>query len=86
MLQRISNVNPNTERVNYFDSIDSLLTTYVNLQDGLTVLELALWKAKIMGQLNSNLLNDQMKRMCRIDSFSMFAIVFPNVLSFLVNE
>ena len=67
----------------YFNVIHSQLANYEYLQDIAPFLELALWKTKIIEHSNGNLINDNVKLMCRIDSFSMFAIVFPNVLSFL---
>ena len=70
----------------YFKPIESQLANYEHLQYGFTVLELALWKAKIvLEQLNGNIGNvkNDVKLMCRVNSVSMFAIIFPNVISFL---
>jgi hypothetical protein len=68
----------------YYDSIESRLANYVYLQEVAPFLELALWKVKITEQQSSgNLVNDDMKMLCRRDSISMFVIIFPNVLSFL---
>jgi hypothetical protein len=68
----------------YYDSIESRLANYVYLQEVAPFLELALWKVKITEQQsNGNLVNDDTKMLCRRDSISMFAIIFPNVLSFL---
>jgi hypothetical protein len=84
MLQRIPKEKKN---VNYFDSIEARLAKYEYLQEVAPFLELALWKAKITEQQsNGNLINDDTKMLCRIDSISMFAIFFPNVLSFLFRE
>jgi BspA type Leucine rich repeat region (6 copies) len=70
----------------YFDSIEHRLSNYEQAQEVAPFLELALWKTKIMEQSNGNLINNNKKNLCRIDSFSMFGVVFPNVLSFLVEE
>jgi hypothetical protein len=68
----------------YFDSIDSKLSVYENLNDAPTLLELAIWKSKITQQTNGNidLLTDEMKMECRIDSISTVVIIVPNVLTF----
>jgi hypothetical protein len=73
------------EEINdYFDSIESRLAYYIYLQEIAPFLELALWKVKLTEQQsNGNLIDDDTKMLCRIDSISMFAIIFPNVLSFL---
>ena len=64
----------------YFDSIDSKLSVY----EGSTVLELAIWKTKIIEQTDGNieLLTNAMKMGCRIDSLSMVDIIVPIVLTF----
>ena len=83
MLQRILRERNWDEKVcNY---VASQLYKYEHLQNGLTILELALWKAKIMEQSNTNIINaeNDVKWMCRVNSWSMFAIIFPNVISFL---
>ena len=68
----------------YFNSIDSKLAIYDNLNDAPTLLELAILKSKIMEQANGNidLLTNEMKMECRIDSISMVVIIIPNVLTF----
>ena len=72
------------ENNDYFDSIECWITKYEYLQEVAPFLELALWKVKITEQQsNGNLIDDNTKMLCRIDSISMFAIIFPNVLSFL---
>ncbi len=95
MLQRIptmisfSEVEEKYDNDEYFNSLNSQLINYEHAQDVAPLLELALWKMKILkhsyGNLFSNNEND-VKLMCRTDSFSMFGIIFPNVLSFLVHE
>ncbi len=84
MLQRIPEMR--ISWYEYFDSIASRLENYEYLQDVAPFLELALWKAKIMEQTKGNIINikNGMKLMCRTNSFSMFAVIFPNVISFLV--
>ncbi len=75
------------KEVSCFDSIESQLAKYENLQYCLPILELALWKAKIMEQHNGNInIKNDMRLMCPTNSFSMFAVIFPNVISFLVDE
>ena len=73
MLMHIPSICPGLSRNCldlYFDSIDSKLSVYENLNDAPTLLELAIWKSKIMEQTNGNidLLTDEMKMECRIDS------------------
>ncbi len=68
--------------------VESQLSNYENLQCGLPILELALWRAKIIEQFDSNIISveNDAKLMCRTHSFAMFAIIFPNVISFFVDE
>jgi BspA type Leucine rich repeat region (6 copies) len=71
----------------YFNLIESQLSNYEYLQEVAPFLELALWRAKIMEhQSNGNISNveNEGKLMCRTNSFSMLAIIFPNVISFLL--
>ena len=65
----------------YFHSIDSVLSAY----EGSTMLELAIWKSKIVEQTDGVIypLDADLKMACRIDSLTMVDIVVPNVLSFL---
>jgi hypothetical protein len=69
----------------YFRSIDSKLSVYDKLKDSPALLELAIWKSKIIQRTDGNidLLDAVMKIECRTDSLSMVAIIVPNVLSFL---
>ena len=78
MLRRIPAISPN-DLNDYFDSIDSKLSFYENLNDAPALLELAIWKSKIT--LNTNL-----KMECRSDSVAMVIIIVPNVLSFLTDD
>jgi len=87
MLMHIPSICPGLSRNCldlYFDSIDSKLSIYENLNDAPTLLELAIWKSKITEQTNGNidLLTDEMKMECRIDSISTVVIIVPNVLTF----
>ena len=89
MLMHIPSIFPGfsrncLDRDLYFISIDSKLSVYKNLNDVPTLLELAIWKSKITQQTNGNinLLTDEMKMECRIDSISMVVIIVPNVLTF----
>jgi hypothetical protein len=65
----------------YFRSMDSKLSAY----EGSTMLELAIWKSKIVEQTDGVIypLDTDLKMACRIDSLTMVGIVVPNVLSFL---
>ena len=68
--------------------MDSKLSAYeakLSAYEGLTMLELAIWKSKIAEQNDRAiyLQDDDMKMGCCIDSLSMVDIVVPNVLSFL---
>jgi hypothetical protein len=72
------------EHGEYFDWMEYRVSNYEYLQDNVApLLELALWKAKMEEQSNSNLLDEQMKLRCRFDSLSMVSIIIPNTLSFL---
>ena len=62
----------------YFDSINSQLANYEHVQDVVPLLELALWKTKMIEQYNGNLISDDVRSKCRGGSISMFAIIFPN--------
>ncbi len=91
MLQRIPEVweydgNDKVWYEPYFDFIEHRLASYEHLQEVAPFLELALWKVKITEQSNGNIINDNLKNLCRIDSLSMFAIIFPNVFSFFFEE
>jgi hypothetical protein len=69
----------------YFRSIDSKLSVYDKLKDAPALLELAIWKSKIIERTDGNidLLDADMKIECRTDSLTMVVIIVPNVLSFL---
>jgi len=69
----------------YFRSIVSKLSVYDKLKYAPALLELAIWKSKIIERTDGNidLLDADMKIECRTDSLSMVVIVVPNVLSFL---
>jgi hypothetical protein len=83
-LQRILENEPCHEKA--YNLVKRRLSKYEHLQYGLTVLELALWKAKTMEQSNADIVinvKNDVKLMSRVNSFSTFAIIFPNVISFL---
>ncbi len=69
----------------HFRSIDSKLSVYDELKDAPALMELAIWKSKIIERTDGNidLLDADMKIECRTDSLSMVVIIIPNVLSFL---
>ena len=72
MLQRIPEVFGSYEKEDiYCNSIKSRLFQYKHLQDALPLLELALWKAKIIIHSNDNISNvkNNVKMMCRDNSF-----------------
>jgi hypothetical protein len=80
MLMRIPFISKNGMD-SYFRSMDSKLYAY----EGSTMLELAIWKSKIVEQTDGVIypLDADLKMACRIDSLTMVGIVVPNVLSFL---
>ena len=90
MLERIPSISP--KRLNaHFDSVDSKLSAFeamLSAYEGLTMLELAIWKSEIVEQSdgNINLLTPDMKMGCRIDSLWMVDFIVPNVLSFLHDD
>jgi hypothetical protein len=69
----------------YFRSIDYKLFAY----EGSTMLELAIWKSKIVEQTEGVIIypldavDADLKMACRIDSLTMVDIIVPNGLSFL---
>ena len=69
----------------FFRSIDSKLSVYDKLKDAPALLELAIWKSKIIERTDGNidLLDADMKIEHRTDSLSVVVIIVPNVLSFL---
>jgi hypothetical protein len=69
----------------YFRSINSKLSVYDKLKDAPALLELAIWKSKIIERTDGNidLLDADVKIECRTDSLTMVVIIVPNVLSFL---
>ena len=91
MLRRIPSEIPlndidNSDDAGYFDSISSKLANYEYVQDVVPLLELALWKTKMIGLSNGNFISDDLRSECRRDSILMLVIIFPNVHSFLVGE
>jgi hypothetical protein len=69
----------------YFCSIYSKLSVYDKLMDAPALLELAIWKSKIIEQTDGNIdrLDADMKIECQTDFLTMVVIIVPNVLSFL---
>jgi hypothetical protein len=69
----------------YFNSIDSKVSNYKNLEDAPTMLELTIWKSKIAKRCgpNNDLLASEVKVQCRTDSVTMVIIIIHNVLAFL---
>ncbi len=74
----------------YFDSIESKLSVYEDLEldEVPKLLELAIWKSKITENFDgmTSTLTVDMKMQCRIESLSMVAIIGPNVFSFLTDS
>ena len=64
----------------YFNTIDSTLVAYESLPDALSLLELAIWKSKILEQQKSEK-HDMSKSQCRIECGA--CVIIPAVLSFL---
>ena len=85
LLRHIPSVKPDNLK-QHFHSIDSKLVTYESLKDVASLLELAVWKAKILEQADQN--NDNvsiaMKMGCRIKCGA--TVIIPNVLSFLLQD
>ena len=69
----------------HFCSIDIKLSVYKDMINTYTLLELAIWKSKIMEQTDGNigLLTPDKMMERRIDSLSMVEFIVPNVHSFL---
>ena len=86
MLRRIPSIS-SEGWLSYFDSIHSKLSVYENLKDVPMLLELAIWKSKIIDHYDQNtaILTAEVKMQCRIDSITMVSIVVPNVLSYLTD-
>jgi hypothetical protein len=86
MLRRIPMISKQVLK-SYFTSIDIKLSVYENLKDAPVLLELALWKSKIMERFDKNkyALVGCTKMECRTDSLSMVGIIVPNILTFLTD-
>ena len=87
MLSRIPSISFKALK-KYFDSINSKLSVYEDLEDAPMLLELVLWKSKIIEQFDRSSTTPVIvdtKMQCRIDSQSMVAIIVPNVLPFLTD-
>ncbi len=71
----------------FFASINSRLSLYEDLEDLPALLELVLWRSKIIDQFSpSNIsLTTEMKMKCRTDSIGMVRIIVPNVMTFLTD-
>jgi hypothetical protein len=69
----------------YFDSIDSMLTTYERLPDAIPLLELAVWKSKLLEIQDQKIcdLSIMMKLQCRNECGAF--VIMPNVLSFILD-
>jgi hypothetical protein len=85
MLRRIPTIR--AKGMESFFASDSKLTLYESLEDSPALLELVLWKLKIIAQFGPNytLIATAMKIQCRADSIRMVNIIVPNVLSFLTD-
>ncbi len=66
--------------------IHNIMSNYDLTNKYAHLLDLILWKVTIMRHSNENEIDDDIKRECRNDSLGMFSIVFPNVISFLLEE
>jgi hypothetical protein len=68
----------------YFDSIEKQLTTFEKLEDAIPLLELALWKAKLVEQSYPS--NDGEPTTSKMEHrFTCGAeVIIPNVLSFII--
>jgi hypothetical protein len=84
MLRCIPSISPKDSLDSYFDSIDSKLSVYKNLDDAPMLLELAIWKLKIT-KINGPL-TTKMWMQYRTDSVMMVTIIVPSVLSFLTDD
>ena len=84
-LRRIPSISSPKGLNSYFDSIVLKLSVYEHLKDVSALLELAIWKSKIIEQYDLELLNHVMKMQCRTDSITMVNIIVRNVLSFLTD-
>jgi hypothetical protein len=87
MLRRIPTIGAKGMK-SFFASIDSRLSLYQDLKDSPSLLELVLWKSKIIDQFSPSdtLLTTAMKMQCRTDSIRMVNIIVPNVMTFLTDS
>jgi hypothetical protein len=88
MLRRIPTISKVKSVQSFFASIDSKLSFYEGLMDSSALLELLIWKSKIIDgfSLSNTLLTTEMKMQCRTDSIMMVNIIVPNVMSFLADR
>jgi hypothetical protein len=84
MLRHIPSISPKGSLNSYLDSIDSKLSVYKNLEDALTLLELAIWKSKLSETNGPR--TTKMRMQCHTDSSTMVIIIAPYVLSFLTDD
>ena len=84
MLQCIPSIFPGGLD-SYFDSMDSNLSVYENLNYAPTLLALAMWKSNFAKQTDGDidLLNANMKMECHTYSLLMVTSIDPNELYFL---
>ena len=87
ILRGVSSIAGFRDLYPHFDSINSNLSVYEKLKDSPALLELAIWKSKIIERTEGNvdLLAIDMKMQCRTDSLMKVTIIVPNVLSFLTD-
>jgi hypothetical protein len=84
MLRCIPSISPQGSLDSYFDFIDSKVSDFENLEDALTLLELAIWKSKL-SEINGPLTRG-MRIQCHTDSVTMVTIIVPNIHSFLTDD
>ena len=83
MLRRIPLISKQGLK-SYFDSVDVKLSVYEILKDAPVLLELALWKSKIMEWFDKNkyALVGCTKMECRLNLFRWLASLFPTFFHF----
>jgi hypothetical protein len=84
MLRRIPSISPKGSLDSHFDSINSKLSVYKNLEDATTLLELVICKSEL-SEINVPLTTKMRMQRCT-DSVMMVTIIVPNVISFLTDD
>ena len=89
MLSFIPKIHSTKGMKSFFANIDTRLTLYEDLKDTPALLELAIWKSKIIERLHRTdiLLTTEMKMRCRTESIAVVNIInIARVINCVINS